>query len=386
MPYIQRQALPGTCKRMDHISLCFSPGGKFSVSRLWQDWLANGARGFARALAAGLAFAAAGVCAFADVGARHCLNMSHVWFLPSNVLAYTLLLFIHQSVYKNQVPISGGASFPLLSGILGASIHKEVHDAKFRVQKAGPAGRAAADPSAFAARDSGDAGQLVIQPIRYLFAARLGPSQTAAVGVVMPIMTLIQAVGMTFGMGAGSQISSICWGGRTAKGEGGRPGPGAGSRLWAIFDRGRPCFLTPLLRLLGATETILPFARPYAWPLLAAAPLQTAGFVLNNTLRSEGNAVSRHGRRCAGQPFECGAQSAVYVCFRLGHGRRGGSHGLRANAELPVFILAVSAQKQHARLSFRCAGLGPGPALGKWPRWASPPFCGRAAPCSPPSC
>ena len=39
------------------------------------------------------------------------------------------------------------------------------------------------------------------------FAARLGPSQTAAVGIVMPIMTLIQAVGMTFGMGAGSQIS-----------------------------------------------------------------------------------------------------------------------------------------------------------------------------------
>ena len=53
------------------------------------------------------------------------------------------------------------------------------------------------------------------------FAARLGPSQTAAVGVVMPIMTLIQAVGMTFGMGAGSQIS-YCWGSRTAKRRKGR--------------------------------------------------------------------------------------------------------------------------------------------------------------------
>ena len=41
------------------------------------------------------------------------------------------------------------------------------------------------------------------------FAARLGVSQVGAVGIVMPIMTFIQAVGMTFGMGAGSRISYL---------------------------------------------------------------------------------------------------------------------------------------------------------------------------------
>ena len=53
------------------------------------------------------------------------------------------------------------------------------------------------------------------------FAARLGPSQTAAVGVVMPIMTLIQAV--AWGQAA---RSPICWGSRTAKRQ-------KGQGLWA---------------------------------------------------------------------------------------------------------------------------------------------------------
>lgn len=124
------------------------------------------------------------------------------------------------------------------------------------------------------------------------FAARLGPSQVAAVGVVMPLMTLIQAVGMTFGMGAGSQISYLL--GQDDK----KKATAAGSIALvlslatglALLAAGL-CFLSPLLRLLGATDTILPYAKQYAFIILLGAPLQTVGFVLNNTLRSEGNAV-----------------------------------------------------------------------------------------------
>lgn len=44
------------------------------------------------------------------------------------------------------------------------------------------------------------------------------------------------------------------------------------------------------MRLLGSTETILPFARQYARWILIGAPLMTTSFVMNTNLRSEGKA------------------------------------------------------------------------------------------------
>ena len=43
-----------------------------------------------------------------------------------------------------------------------------------------------------------------------LFVSGLGDAATGAVGVVMSLMSIIQAIGFTFGMGAGAVISSHC--------------------------------------------------------------------------------------------------------------------------------------------------------------------------------
>lgn len=50
-------------------------------------------------------------------------------------------------------------------------------------------------------------------------------------------------------------------------------------------------FLDPLMRVLGATPTILPYARDYARYILFGAPVMCASFVLNNILRGEGKAM-----------------------------------------------------------------------------------------------
>ena len=50
-------------------------------------------------------------------------------------------------------------------------------------------------------------------------------------------------------------------------------------------------FLTPLARLLGSTDTILPYARSYLRIILLGAPYMTASFVLNNQLRFQGSAA-----------------------------------------------------------------------------------------------
>ncbi len=49
-------------------------------------------------------------------------------------------------------------------------------------------------------------------------------------------------------------------------------------------------FIDDLMRLLGATETILPYARDYAGYILYAAPVMSVSFLLNNILRAEGKA------------------------------------------------------------------------------------------------
>ena len=50
-------------------------------------------------------------------------------------------------------------------------------------------------------------------------------------------------------------------------------------------------FLEPLVRLLGSTDTILPYATSYIRLILIGCPWMTASLVLNNQLRFQGNAL-----------------------------------------------------------------------------------------------
>lgn len=123
------------------------------------------------------------------------------------------------------------------------------------------------------------------------FVGTLGTSASGAVGIVFGLMAIIQAVGFMFGHGAGSIISRKLGAKdvETAK-------LVASASFYASIVAGGVItlvglvFSEPFLRLLGSTETILPYAKDYAFWILLAAPLMTASFVLNNILRYEGKA------------------------------------------------------------------------------------------------
>ncbi len=124
------------------------------------------------------------------------------------------------------------------------------------------------------------------------FVGTLGTSASAAVGIVFGLMAVIQAVGFTFGHGAGSIISRKL-GAKDNKSADLVASASfftsiAAGLLITVFGL---IFSTPFLRLLGSTDTILPFAKDYALWILLAAPLMTASFVLNNILRYEGKAA-----------------------------------------------------------------------------------------------
>ena len=121
------------------------------------------------------------------------------------------------------------------------------------------------------------------------FVGQLGTSASGAVGVVFSLMNIIQAVGFTIGQGASSLISR-----RLGEKNYGRANRIASTALllaaaFGLIILGAGLmFLDPFMRLLGATETMLPHAKAYANYILIAAPFMVISFVLNNLLRAEG--------------------------------------------------------------------------------------------------
>ena len=121
------------------------------------------------------------------------------------------------------------------------------------------------------------------------FVGQLGTSASGAVGVVFSLMNIIQAVGFTIGQGASSLISR-----RLGEKDYTHANRIASTALLLAVAFGLIIlgagliFLDPFMRLLGATETMLPHAKSYANYILIAAPFMVISFVLNNLLRAEG--------------------------------------------------------------------------------------------------
>lgn len=124
------------------------------------------------------------------------------------------------------------------------------------------------------------------------FVSQIGTSASGAVGVVFSAMAMIQAIGFTLGMGSGNYISRSL--GNKKQEEAGKSAATAFFTaffigiLIAIFGN---MFLKPLVRFLGATDTIVPFAEDYAFYIFLAAPFMICSFVMNNILRAQGNAL-----------------------------------------------------------------------------------------------
>lgn len=123
------------------------------------------------------------------------------------------------------------------------------------------------------------------------FVSQISTSATGAVGVVFSLMAMIQAIGFTLGFGAGGQCARLL--GQKHHEEANIIASTSfftSLALGLLFTVAGLFFLTPLMKLLGATPTILPYASDYAEYILFGAPFMCASFVMNNLLRSQGRA------------------------------------------------------------------------------------------------
>lgn len=117
-------------------------------------------------------------------------------------------------------------------------------------------------------------------------------SASGAVGVVFSLMAIIQALGFGIGMGANSLISTSL--GEKKDDLAARYGNSAfvaAILMGFVLLIGGLIFLKPLMRLLGATDTILPYACSYSTYILLSAPIMCSSFVLTSILRGEGKAT-----------------------------------------------------------------------------------------------
>ena len=128
------------------------------------------------------------------------------------------------------------------------------------------------------------------------FVGRIGTEATAGVGLVFPVMAIIQAFGFFFGQGSGNYISRSLGAKDYDKAQY-MAATGCfcalifGGILMALGLTFRPS----VLRVLGArTELVslrtIAFAADYMTIILCGAPFMCVSFVFNNQLRFQGNA------------------------------------------------------------------------------------------------
>lgn len=122
-----------------------------------------------------------------------------------------------------------------------------------------------------------------------MFVGWLGTSQMGAVSVAYPITQVIIGLGLTFGSGSASYISRLL--GEKNNNQANRT---ASIALISSIIIGlitivvTMCFLDKILISLGATETILPYAREFAIIYIPGSILNVINVTMNNISASEG--------------------------------------------------------------------------------------------------
>ena len=123
------------------------------------------------------------------------------------------------------------------------------------------------------------------------FVGGLGESQMGAISIVFPLGQVVVGLGLMFGNGAASYLSRLL-----GRGEKDAANQVASTALYSSLLIGIvmiflvTIFMKPILIMLGATETILPYALTYARIYVISCIFNVFNVTMNNIVSSEGAA------------------------------------------------------------------------------------------------
>ncbi len=190
------------------------------------------------------------------------------------------------------------------------------------------------------------------------FVSQIGTSASGAVGVMFSAMAMIQAIGFTLGMGSGNYISrSLGSRDEETASQSAATAFFTGGIIGIVIAVAGTIFSRPLVYLLGATDTIAPFARDYARYILIAAPFMITSFVMNNILRAQGNAVFAMIGITAGGILNMFLDPVLI--FGFGMGISGAAIATMASQMVSFVILLYQCNRQKGCISIRLGKFTP---------------------------
>ncbi len=185
------------------------------------------------------------------------------------------------------------------------------------------------------------------------FVGKISTQATAAVGLVFPVMAMIQAFGFFFGQGSGTFLSRMLGAGNTREANemaitGFITSLVAGVICAAVGN----IFAEPLAYAIGASDTTMADTMSYMRIILMGAPFMMGQFVLNNQLRFQGSAMYS----MAG--LMCGAVVNVLLdpllILVLNMGTKGAAIATVAGQMVSFFVLDIgSSQGENIRLDLK---------------------------------
>ena len=193
------------------------------------------------------------------------------------------------------------------------------------------------------------------------FVGQLGTAASGAVGIVFGYMAIIQAAGFMFGQGAGSIMARLLGARRVADAE-----KTASTAFFCSMISGgliglvSLVFLDPVVRVLGSTETIAPYARTYILFIIASAPLMTASFTMNNLLRYDGKASLGMIGLMTGAIMNMAGDPILIFGFKLGIAGAGLSTALSQAVSFCILLSMFLRGKTTVGISWKKADFLPG--------------------------
>ncbi len=151
------------------------------------------------------------------------------------------------------------------------------------------------------------------------FVGGLGESQMGAISVVYPLGQVVVGLGLLFGNGAASYISRLL-----GRGDKENADKVASTALYSSVSVGAVIiiismvFLHPILKLLGATDSILPFAATYARLYIVSCIFNVFNVTMNNIVTSEGAAKTTMCALLTGAVLNIALDPLFIYVFELG--------------------------------------------------------------------
>lgn len=186
------------------------------------------------------------------------------------------------------------------------------------------------------------------------FVGGLGTSQMGAISVVYPLGQVVVGLGLLFGNGASSYLSRLL-----GKGDKEKANQVASTALYGSVTAGAVMiilsmiFLRPILKLLGATDSIMPYAVTYAGIYIISCIFNVFNVTMNNIVTSEGAAKTTMCALITGAILNIGLDPLFIYVFDMGVAGAAIATAISQIVSTSVYLVFVRKKKSIYRFKIK---------------------------------